>query len=309
MISMRKMRFILKQYREGTETNRRIRKLAGVSKSTFYRIVKRFGGIPLRRIRECLIQRGLPGRKPAETPLCHVQKVIEERMKTRANDRIIAKSLNKQGIRISHCKVYDILASAGLIHMLKGKRKRKKWVRWQRKHSLSLWQTDWTDFGKQHLMVIMDDASRLVVGWGLFDNATSENSVNVLKEAIRKHGKPKAMLTGRDIQFFSSAKLDGRNKGKTYFQKFLEANDIKHVLARVNHPQTCGKIERFFGEVKKRINTWHDFSTVDEVVQWHNSIKPHMSLGDEDELVTPADAFAAKLHHNAKIIKEYSEAK
>ena len=87
---------------------------------------------------------------------------------------------------------------------------------------------------------------------------------------------------------------------------FLEANEIDHILARVNHPQTCGKIERFFGEVKTRIIRWKDFSTVEEVIHWHNEIKPHMSL-DLENLETPLQEFQRKMHHKKVIIKDFVE--
>lgn len=92
----------------------------------------------------------------------------------------------------------------------------------------------------------------------------------------------------------------------TYFQKFLDTNDIKHILARVNHPQTCGKIERNFGEVKGRIIRWQEFNTVDEVVKWHNEIKPHTSL-NVDVCETPLEAFQRKMHYNRVVIKEFVE--
>lgn len=307
MISIRKIRFILREYRKGELSNRQITRLTKVSKSSFYRIINKFGDIPLYKVGKHTRQCKLPGRKRKQIPLEFVQKVIAYRLKTRSNDRIISALLRQQEqINISHRKVYGILSSAGLIHMLKKKRHRKTWVRWERRHSLSLWQTDWSQFQGKWLIVIIDDASRLVVGWRLCDNATSENSVEVLKQAISSYGKPKAILTGRDTQFYCTNK-EGRAKGKTYFQNFLEANEIKHIVARVNHPQTCGKIERFFGEVKTRINIWQDFKTVDEVVKWHNEIKPHMSLSDEKHLVTPLQAFSEKMHHNSKIIKELRE--
>jgi len=280
--------------------------MAKISKSSYYRIIRNFGTLSPYLIRKKLFQRTKPGRKPFPVPFEDIQKVIAKRLATRSNDRAIAQILRGEGIEISHCRVYCILRSAGLIHMLKEKRKKKKWVRWERKHSLSLWQTDWTTFQDKQLIVIIDDASRLVVGWGLFDHATSESSVLVMKEAIARYGKPKAMLTGRDPQFYCSQKKD-RDEGKTCFQKFLEANGIKHILARVNHPQTCGKVERIFGEIKKRIIAWKDFQTVEETIQWHNTIKPHMSLSDENRLVTPVMAFESKMHHRAKIIKTFKE--
>ena len=307
MISLRKLSFLIRQHQEGRLSACQICKLAKVGKSTFYRAVKNYQGMTYYFMRKKLAGLKPPGRPPEQIPIEHAHAVLQKRIHTRANDRVIARMLEKEGVKISHCKVYSLLKSAGLIHMLANKRKRKKWVRWQRKHSLSLWQTDWSVFRGKWLIVFLDDASRLIVGWGLFDRATSENSIKVLKEAILRHGKPRAMLTGRDVQFYASSKK-GKPSGKNPFQLFLEVNRIKHILARVNHPQTCGKVERIFGEIKTRIERRHDFESVDEVIEWHNNIKPHMSL-DFDELQTPSQAFRLKLHHRAKVIKAFQEVK
>ena len=47
--------------------------------------------------------------------------------------------------------------------------------------------------------------------------------------------------------------------------------------------------------------------SVEEPIEWHNNSKPHMSLSDEQELITPAQAFQRKMHHNAKVIKAFVE--
>ncbi len=59
---------------------------------------------------------------------------------------------------------------------------------------------------------------------------------------------------------------------------------IKHIMARVNHPQTNGKLQRFHGEIQRKQKR---FDTIDGLVHWYNHIKPHMSL-DWDNLETPA---------------------
>ena len=43
----------------------------------------------------------------------------------------------------------------------------------------------------------MDDASRLITGYGAFQEATAENAIGVLEKAIGKHGCPKEILTDR----------------------------------------------------------------------------------------------------------------
>ena len=206
MISLRKISFLVRQHQREELSARQLCKLAKVSKSSFYRIVKNFAGLSYYFIRKKLLEGKSPGRPPKHIPIEQVQAVIRKRIETRANDKTIARMLGKEGVKISHYKVYSLLKSAGMGCMLAKRRKRMKWVRWERRHSLSLWQTDWSVFRGKWLIVILDDASRLIVGWGLFDNATSENSVKVLKEAIVGHGKPKAMLTGRDAQFYASSK-------------------------------------------------------------------------------------------------------
>ncbi len=80
-------------------------------------------------------------------------------------------------------------------------------------------------------------------------------------------------------------------KAKHKFREFLKENGIRHILARVNHPQTNGKIERFFGLLEQKL---HLFDSVGEFVHWYNYVKPHMSL-NFDELETPYQAFLRKL--------------
>ena len=305
-IPIKTVKVILKFGREGILGPRQIMRFARVSKSTYYRVLRRYADVQdLRTIKTENRKERRQGRLPAQLPPAHVRKILEYRIMFRANANALRELLKaKENISLSHYAIYKTLRSADMVNAQGKKKRRNKWVRFERKHSLSLWQTDWTALNGKHLIVILDDASRLVVGWGLFGRATTDNSLKVLKEAIRRYGKPKAMLTGRDVQFYCSEKYDGGGKGRNDFQLFLEANGIQHILARVNHPQTCGKIERFFGEVKTRINRWKDFATVDEVVQWHNELKPHMSL-DFDNLETPVQAFQRKMHYKRNVDKTF----
>ena len=71
----------------------------------------------------------------------------------------------------------------------------------------------------------------------------------------------------------------------------MKENGVRHILARINHPQTNGKIEKFFGLIEQKICL---FKSLDEFVYWYNYVKPHMSL-NSDELETPYQAFLRKL--------------
>ena len=72
------------------------------------------------------------------------------------------------------------------------------------------------------------------------------------------------------------------------FKKFLDQLGTIHIVARVKHPWTNGKIELFIGEVERRINK---LGSIDKIVHWHNVIKSHMSL-DYDE---PCNVFWYRL--------------
>ena len=200
-------------------------------------------------------------------------------------------------IEMSHNRIHKLLRKLKLAKKSKDKSQRRKWVRYEKKYSNSMWHTDWTKLHGKWLIVIIDDASRFIVGWGLFQHATSANSVLVLERAMAEYGCPKMMLTGRDVQFYSSPKRQSNVKPKpTDFEDCLAAHKIKHILARVNHPQTNGKCERVFGTVKQKAD---EFEGLEALFDWYNNIRPHMSL--RDGLETPAQAFVRKMKEKKKI--------
>ena len=112
-------------------------------------------------------------------------------------------------------------------------------------------------------------------------NATGANAISVLRQAIRKHGRLASILTDHGTQFYAN-ESEYKRKDASEFEKELVRLDIKHILARVNHPQINGKLERFHGEIQRK-QRW--FDTVDVLIHWYNHIKPHISL-DWDNLET-----------------------
>lgn len=300
-LTARKRRFILRYFDSNEYGKQRLAQMLKISKSSVYRVFRTF-----QKTGRVTFEPGRCGRKPHKPTTNEVEVAIAYRKKYKACDSTLQALLKRDGIVLSHNQIYRILKANGLIHKQKNKRKRKDWIRFERKHSLSLWQADWKLLKNGNwIIAFKDDAARLIVASGEFTNATSENSKKVLAQGIRQWGRPLAVLTGRDAQFYASDKK-GVPFGNTVFQDFLDANGIKHIVGRVNHPQTCGKIERFFGEVERRLYTWHDFGTLDEVVHWHNELLPSRSL-DFDRLETPVQAFARKMHHKRRIIKTVIE--
>ena len=76
------------------------------------------------------------------------------------------------------------MKSNGLASDEPKKKGRRKWVRYEREHSNSMWHTDYKQLDDgRWFIAYQDDASRFVTGYGVFDNATTKNALAVLREA------------------------------------------------------------------------------------------------------------------------------
>ena len=197
------------------------------------------------------------------------------------------------------------------------KAKQRRWVRYERRYSNSLWHTGYKRMpdGKW-FVAFQDDASRLIVGFGVFDEATGDHAVSVLEEAIRRYGRPAQVLTGHGPQFYASEKGNA-GRGPTAFEARLVELGIKQVMARARHHPTNGKLKRFYLEIEQHLKSFEDESAsntvrnvrpgdhiggpfhaaagtedpVARLVDWYNNL-PHMSLMDGRE--TPAEAYVRK---------------
>ncbi|MGQ9515159.1 MAG: hypothetical protein ACUVTL_08965 [Thermoproteota archaeon] len=96
----------------------------------------------------------------------------------------------RQGKVIGQRTVYKIICKYGLNRPLRKPRKR---LRWEREKPNDLWQTDWK-WLKKWIIAYLDDQSRLIVGAGLFEEASTENALEVLREVVRRYGTPKQIL-------------------------------------------------------------------------------------------------------------------
>jgi putative transposase len=153
---------------------------------------------------------------------------------------------------------------------------------------MSLWHMDWKQLSDGCWWIAyMDDASRLIVAYGIFEQATAENTLQVLKQAMARYGRPHEILTDRGSQFYAN-ESELHEKGISQFETYLTDHDIKHILCRINHPQTNGKLERFYGVYEEK---QHQFKSADEYVHWHTQIKPHFNI---ETLETPIQAFHRK---------------
>ena len=184
--------------------------------------------------------------------------------------------------RMPHNKIHRILRAAGIAKSIGKKVQRKKGVRYERRHSNSLWHTDFSDAEDGRIVIAyIDDASRKIMGHAKIDNATTDNALSVLNKAIKRYGKPKQVMTDHGTQFCA-------DEEKVYrFRETLKEMGIEHIMARVKRPQSNGKIERWFGSMD-RLYRRFGFD-LDGFVECYNNM-PHMSLD-----TTPNQAYVNKM--------------
>jgi hypothetical protein len=138
-----------------------------------------------------------------------------------------------------------------------------------------------------YLVAFLDDHSRFVVGYGLHASQSSALVLEVLRAAITSSGSPEEILTDNGSQYVTW-------RGKSVFAKELEKRGIRQIVAAPRHPQTLGKIERFWGSLWREClesAIFLDLGDAQKRIGWfidyYNFQRPHRGV---DGLV-PADRF------------------
>lgn len=128
---------------------------------------------------------------------------------------------------------------------------RKGYVKFERKRPNDLWQLDIAGvqtvghLGKLYLVAILDDCSRFVVAARYFQDQQGVNVLKVLRDAVMEYGCPNQVVTDKGRQFRNVIGELG-----TRYTRLLEVLGVQPIFARPSHPQTKGKLERWFGTVR-----------------------------------------------------------
>jgi putative transposase len=230
--------------------------------------------------------------------------ILETHKEQNSGARRIEKIIEqKYGRHIPHNAIHQVLLENSLANEDKQKKKRRKpWIRYERKHSLTAVHLDWhtSRFNGKEVCVVLDDSSRFILAGGEFPAATTENSIELVRKVLEDYGgirKIQEVITDHGSQFFAN-KTDQNGDSECAFGQFLAENEIKHILARVKHPQTNGKIEKWYHTYEKSRKLFDDFN---KFLNWYNSVRYHESLDEKHYLQTPEDAFWSRLPDGCKL--------
>ncbi len=273
---------ILEQKNKGGSSYQ-LRKEIGVSQRRIDRIWKKYqdtGIIPV-------VGRGVgrPKRGYTGAEVYIVKKTYEKyRLSASCLEPLIKREYDAH---IPHNRIHQILLHEGLAS--KGDKfmpRKKDWIRYERRHSLTAVHINWHQRPNDGIWVfkVEDDASRALLAMTECDSPTTEASIAAMEEAL-KYGRIKQCISDHGAQFTSNI------WGESKFKAFLDEHGIQQILCRIKHPQSNGKVERLFATYEKHRGA---FPTAEAYMHWYNHVRPHMSLNFE-QLETPWQAFQRKI--------------
>jgi len=274
-----------------TETLRRLadgktvyqaRKVADVSVRRVYQVKEAFdktGEIP--KIGNSV---GRPEKPFDEWEILIVKQSYEKyRVSADTLERLIDRDFKKH---IGHNRIHKILIYLGYAKRKQGKDiRKKKWKRYERRHSLTAVHIDWHYFKGTWAFGVEDDASRKLLALIEANNESTENSILGMEIAL-EHGPIKQCISDHGSTFTSNF-IDAKSRFKAY----LQSKRIKPILCKIRHPRSNGKIEKWFQTYNRHRKS---YKTIGEFLHWYNDLKPHKAL-NFDKLETPSQAFIRKL--------------
>ena len=207
-----------------------------------------------------------------------VERILDIRRQTGWGHDKIKQQYN---ISVSSMSIKRIIKQEGLARQVKLRGRRIKWVRWQRAHSNSLWQIDHSDEQNKEghwTLSVLDDCSRYSLALIKLKTVTTTNVTNILDTLIKRHGKPREILTDNGGAYGGTSK-------HSKFDRWCHRREIKHIRSSVHSPTTCGKVERLF----QTIDNERPYCNNDQELfrLRYNHYRPHSSLGGK----TPAEIY------------------
>jgi len=270
-------------------------------RSTYYRWLKRLGEgrledgkggsrVPWNRIR------------PEEA----AKITAEARASPQLSCRQLALSItDSYEVYISESTVYRVLKREGLIKPAEivGFKAAKEYRRKTGRPN-ELWATDCchlrvTDWGWYYLVTVMDDYSRLILGWDLKTDMAGGSLEDVVQLAVDATGMTSVPVEDRTVLLSDN----GAGYISGQFNEYLRLVGIRHITASPFHPQTNGKIERYHRSLKNEINLQpYDMpyelrEAIRAFVEYYNLRRYHEGLGN----VTPWEVYTGR--HTAIIAK------
>jgi transposase InsO family protein len=193
--------------------------------------------------------------------------------------------------------IYRVLRARGFVTPEPHKRPKSSWTRFEADFPNECWQADVThvevaDGVVYEVLNVVDDHSRLCIASRAFATTRSPDVVRTVHKAAATWGYPQRLLTDNG-RIFTTPR--GSRVGALELELVSLGITTKH--SRPNHPQTCGKVERFHQTLKRFLAKQEPATTkkllqgqLDRFAATYNTERPHRSLGRH----TPLEVYNAR---------------
>lgn len=284
-LTEKKRKWIINQFRAGRSATS-IARIQKISRQLVYKLAAKYKkeGIQAYKAKKA-------GRPKLKLNPVFVKKAVEIRESADYGSEKIHYVLKKQGFSVSQHIIQRILDEQKLTVPCPKRRGQRKYVRYQWPISNYMWHCDWSEYEGKWYCTFIDDRSRRIMAAGEFDNATAKNALFVLYQAALNNGVcPVIVLSDKGPQFYANKCNKKGEKGICEFEKELKELGIEFWTSRRNHPQTNGKVEKWFDTMKKRFKK-HPDETLQDFVKWYNEERIHHALNYK----TPEEVYWEKL--------------
>ena len=210
-------------------------------------------------------------------------------------------------LRVSPATVSRYLARAGLVTPEPRKRPRSSYIRFAAEQPNECWQSDFTHYrlagtdgspgAAAEILGWLDDHSRLALSLTAHRRVTGPIVAATFRAACAQHGTPASTLTDNGMVF--TTRFSGGKGGRNGLEHELSRLGVVQKTGKPNHPQTQGKVERFWQTLKKWLaaqpaqpaTVTELQALLDAFTTHYNQCRPHRSLAHR---ATPATAYAAR---------------
>lgn len=280
-LTFKKRKWVINQYRGGRSATS-IARIQKISRRYVYKLVQKHKkeGVEAYEAKKT-------GRHKLPLNPEFVKTVVKIRNRHDYGSEKIHFVLRREGFAVSQRQIQRILDEQGLTDTCPKRRGQRKYVRYQWPISNYMWHCDWSEYEGEWYIAYIDDRSRKIMAIGVFDDATEENAMFVCYQAILTNEVcPVIVLSDKGPQFYANIKTKTGERAFSKFEKELNSIGVELWTSRRNHPQTNGKMEKWFDTLKKRMKK-HPEETLQEIIKWYNEERIHHALSYQ----TPEEAY------------------
>lgn len=271
------------------------------SHQNFMKIYNRYKQNP--KPESLIPQKRGPKYKTIRTDL-RIEEKVEELRKLGNNRYEIALMLaTKENVKISPSTVYNICKRRGLNVLTESQREERRKIITEKAGELAH-----IDLHQLSQGIIKDEPNVSLYVLGIIDDCTrtvwlqllrTKKSVDVTFASLKALGmlnlrykiEYNALISDNGAEFGSGK--NAKNKDTNPFEVMLKELQIEHRYTKVYHPQTNGKIERFWRTLEEELLEGSSFDSFDNLKDelqgyslYYNEYRPHSSLDG----ITPLQA-------------------